>query len=128
MRPLVGACVLSPDAISLAAAACLPSPDAWDEAPADAALVKSGYLVHLVCTASGELERLDDDALAELTGLPTLLDMDIYEGFSTPGAPLAPTTDIKTDAGWLLLAGAEDEVREDYERVLRAQEKLFVVR
>lgn len=79
--------------------------------------------MHLICGRAGVVDGVDAAARRTLEELPTLVEMEIYGGFA-PGAEVAATSDIKSDLGWVLLAGAEDEVQRDYEEVLRVQPEL----
>jgi hypothetical protein len=122
--PLVrAACGL--DTIAATADSVLADPAAWDAIPAEPSLKCAAKLVHLVCSVSGELRELQ--GRADLEALPTCLEMEIYPNFANQGARLEPTTDIKTDAGFLLLAGEADDVQRDYAAVLRIQRDLFVL-
>ena len=125
VRPLLDACGAAPNAIAVAAMACLPDGDEWAAVPSDPAPTATGVLVHLVSRASGALDAVDEGALAALEGLPTLVDLELYR--TEPGAPVVATVDIKTDAGWVLLAGAAADVEADYAAVQDLQARLFRV-
>ena len=127
VRPLVDRCIEGPNAIALAAAACVPDSEEWDAVDAVPALVEDGLLFHISCLQSGVLSGIDADALSTLENLPTLVEMEIYESFRE-GEEVSATTDIKTDVGWVLLAGTADDVERDYAACLEAQARLLKYR
>ena len=73
------------------------------------------------------MRGVDEDARRTLENLPTLVEMEIYESFRE-GEEVSATTDIKTDVGWVLLAGTIEEVERDYAACLEAQGRLLKYR
>ena len=53
--------------------------------------------------------------------------MEVYESFRE-GEEVSATTDIKTDVGWVLLAGTLDDVERDYAACIEAQARLLKYR
>ena len=126
VSPLVRECC-GVSTIAAAADACLLDSTNWERLPSQPTLRKAGKLVHLVCAVSGVLQHLDETALNTLDALETKLALEIYENFATPGAPLKPTIDIKTDAGFVLLCGDHDKVQADYDAIQQLQPNLFQI-
>ena len=127
VRPLVDRCVAGPNAIALAAAACVPDGSEWAATASIPSLVEDGLLFHISCGRSGVLSGIDADALSTLENLPTLVEMEVYESFRE-GEEVSATTDIKTDVGWVLLAGTADDVERDYAACMEAQARLLKYR
>ena len=73
------------------------------------------------------MRGIDADALSTLENLPTLVEMEVYESFRE-GEEVSATTDIKTDVGWVLLAGTGDDVERDYAACIEAQARLLKYR
>ena len=127
VRPLVDRCVAGPNAIALAAAACVPDGREWEATASTPTMMEDGLLFHISCLQSGVLSGIDADALSTLENLPTLVEMEVYESFRE-GEEVSATTDIKTDVGWVLLAGTADDVERDYAACLEAQARLLKYR
>ena len=127
VRPLVDRCIEGPNAIALAAAACVPDSDEWEATASTPTMVEDGLLFHISCLQSGVLSGIDADTLSTLENLPTLVEMEIYESFRE-GEEVSATTDIKTDVGWVLLAGTADDVERDYAACIEAQARLLKYR
>ena len=127
VRPLVDRCIEGPNAIALAAAACVPDSEEWDATASTPTMVEDGLLFHISCLSSGTLSGIDADALSTLENLPTLVEMEVYESFRA-GEEVSATTDIKTDVGWVLLAGTTEEVDRDYAACIDAQARLLKYR
>mmetsp|Transcript_19588 Transcript_19588/g.29053 ORF Transcript_19588/g.29053 Transcript_19588/m.29053 type:complete len:546 (+) Transcript_19588:160-1797(+) len=88
-----------------------------------------GAMVHIVNHAKGELVDVNEEALSEIRGLDSTLDMEIYDSFLTVGNQIEPTVDIKTDAGWVQLIHDDAETFvKDYQRILELMPLLFSVR
>ena len=90
-------------------------------------MVEDGLLFHISCLQGGVLRGVDEDALRTLENLPTLVEMEVYESFRE-GEEVSATTDIKTDVGWVLLAGTADDVERDYAACMEAQARLLKYR
>ena len=127
VRPLVDRCIEGPNAIALAAAACVPDSEEWDATASTPTMVEDGLLFHISCLQSGVLSGIDADALSTLENLPTLVEMEVYESFRE-GEEVSATTDIKTDVGWVLLAGTRDDGARDYAACIDAQARLLKYR
>ena len=127
VRPLVDRCVAGPNAIALAAAACVPDSEEWAATASTPTMVEDGLLFHISCLQGGVLRGVDEDALRTLENLPTLVEMEVYESFRE-GEEVSATTDIKTDVGWVLLAGTIEEVERDYAACMEAQARLLKYR
>lgn len=127
VRPLVDRCVRGSNAIALTAMACVPDGEEWASVSAEPELVEEGLLFHVACLREGVLEGIDADAVEALKTLPTLVDLEIYGTFAA-GEEVAATSDIKTDVGWVLLAGTAGEVERDYAKAVAAQSKLLKFR
>ena len=125
--PLVDRCIEGPNAIALAAAACVPDSEEWDATASTPTMVEDGLLFHISCGRSGVLRGVDEDARRTLENLPTLVEMEVYESFRE-GEEVSATTDIKTDVGWVLLAGTVDDVERDYAACIEAQARLLKYR
>ena len=111
----------------MTAAACVPDGAEWESTASTPTMVEDGLLFHISCLQGGVLSGIDADALSTLENLPTLVEMEVYESFRE-GEEVSATTDIKTDVGWVLLAGTVDDVERDYAVCMEAQARLLKYR
>ena len=86
-------------------------------------------MVHLVNDKKGVLKRLNEQALYEIQGMDSVLDLEVYPDFLKPGVSIIePTVDIKTDAGWIQMLNPDREIFErDYRRIIELMPTLFEV-
>jgi hypothetical protein len=103
-------------------------PLSWEDKYPDIPTLRAhGSMVHLVNYASGELAG-PPNYMEEIAGLPSVLDMEVYDGFLAPGSVIEPTVDIKTDAGWVQLVSDDtDELERDYSKILEWMPTMFEV-
>jgi len=123
--PLVMACV-GYNALDMTVDALLGDDDDWDTYPDLPTLRAAGCMVHLVNYQSGTLVQTHHiDTLSEL---PSVLNLEVYEDFSTPGSVIEPTRDIRTDAGWVQLVNEDRaELEKDYETIIQLMPSMFQV-
>lgn len=94
--------------------------------PAVAELRRDGRIVHLVCYQEGEV--VDINHLEEIAAMESVRRVKVHEEFH-PGETISPTIDIRTDAGFVMMAHEDPGVVDaDYERILELQKSLFRVR
>ena len=98
----------------------------WDKYPEVPTLQASGCMVHLVNYVTGTL--VGAHHLDEISGLPSVFNMEVYDPFVSPGSAIEPTVDIKTDAGWVQLVNDdEDALERDYAEIVRLMPAMFRV-
>lgn len=116
VRPLVWAAG-GIDAITATAAAFADQHE-WETIPDRPPNLKVGaILLHLNCCAldrAKPLREFRDDLFRHIQQLPSVLKAHVYPSHSKPGLLIHPTVDIKSDAGYVLLANADrDQCRAD---------------
>lgn len=102
--------------------------NSWDERYPDLPSLRAqGCMVHLVNSAAGRLVQVHHQQTIS-SKIDSVLDWEIYEDFRTPGALLEPTTDIRSDAGWVQLVN-EDKgtLQKDYEHIVNLMPTMFQV-
>ena len=98
----------------------------WETIPKLPQLRNAGCMVHLVNYATGKLSGVNH--LEDIEKLESILDMEIYPRYFTPGAEIVPTTDIRTDAGWVQLASDDaQQVEQDYRKIVEWMPTMFEV-
>ena len=96
----------------------------WEQYPDIPSLLAHGCMVHLVSSAKGHLVQINH--LQELSNLSSVLDLEIYEEFQTPGTLIEPTTDIRSDAGWVQLINNDPLILDkDYEQIVNWMPTMF---
>jgi len=88
-----------------------------------ARLASAGRLVKLVSSVQGTLRALHHQE--SLRALPTLLRYTPV--YTAPGQRVATTVDLASGAGFVLLAGEQGQVDEDYQRLREMQPTMFEV-
>jgi len=84
-----------------------------------------GCMVHLVSSVAGAVTEVNH--LEELRSMDSVLNFEIYPDF-TPGNIIEPTTDIRTDAGWVQLVHEDEEkLNQDYQRIVELMPTMFDV-
>lgn len=100
----------------------------WDSLPDLPVTRAYGAVVHLVNFADGILLGINEEALQEIEAMESVFNMEIYPSFLEIGAPLLPTIDIRTDAGWIQMINEDREAfQRDYERIVELMPQLFIV-
>mmetsp|Transcript_495 Transcript_495/g.800 ORF Transcript_495/g.800 Transcript_495/m.800 type:complete len:558 (+) Transcript_495:36-1709(+) len=91
----------------------------WELLPRNPSVRMSGAMVHLVCFANGTLTRVNEDALREIQNMDSVVDLEVYPPFLHVGNEIRPTTDIRTDSGWVQLIHPDpDQFQKDYDRII----------
>ena len=100
----------------------------WDELP-DLPVSKTyGAIVHLVSHVEGTLVEVNDEALAEIEGLGSVLAMEVYPHCLKIGKKIKKTVDIRTDPGWChIMSDDPERLKADYDRIVDLNPSLFVV-
>ena len=101
----------------------------WDLLPElPAKLTRKGAMIHLVNYERGVLSEVNRGALMEIHSLESVVDMEVYESFLQIGDEITPTTDIRSDAGWVQLVNDDHETfQRDYDRIVELMPSLFKV-
>jgi len=100
----------------------------WDDVPTLPSTRAHGAIVHLVSHVEGRITDINYDVLAEMEGLPSVVDMHVYPQFMEVGNEVERTVDIRTDSGWIHLLNSDgDEFEGDYERIVELQRRMFDV-
>lgn len=98
--------------------------DDWARVPDAPSLRAFGSMVHIVNYARGALTSVHH--VSDMNELASVLDFEIYEQFATPGSQIAPTIDIRSDAGWVQLINEDkDELEADYRRIVDWMPTMF---
>ena len=100
----------------------------WDELP-DLPVSKAyGAIVHLVSHVEGTLVEVNDEALAEIEGLGSVLAMEVYPHCLKIGEQIKKTVDIRSDPGWChIMSDDPERLKADYDRIVDLNPSLFVV-
>ena len=99
----------------------------WDEIPILSKPRAFAAIVHLVNYAEGEVVGLNEDVIAEIENLPSVLAMEIYDHFGI-GNQIRPTIDIRSDSGWChIMNDEEEQFIADYERIVELMPQMFIV-
>lgn len=100
----------------------------WSLLPERPVLRAYGAMVHFVNHAKGTLIGVNEDALREIQGMESVVDLQVYNPFLQLGSEIFPTVDIRSDAGWAQLMNDDEEafVR-DYDRIVELMPTLFFV-
>jgi hypothetical protein len=101
----------------------------WDLIPNYPSIRMNCAMVHLVNNKEGILERLNEQALYEIQAMESVWDLEVYRDFLEPGISyIAPTVDIKSDAGWIQMLHPNKEIFDrDYQRIIELMPALFEV-
>lgn len=98
--------------------------DEWSSIPNIPTLRAFGCMAHLVNSRSGVLARTHH--IEEMANLPSVFESEIYENFRSPGQEIAPTVDIRTDAGWAQLINPDrQELDRDYNQIEKWMDTMF---
>jgi hypothetical protein len=100
----------------------------WDLLPDIPSKKMNGAMVHIVNYARGTLAYVNEVALMEIQSMESVLDLEVYGSFLELGNEIAPTLDIRSDAGWVQLVNDDPEAfRRDYDRIVELMPTLFEV-
>jgi hypothetical protein len=100
----------------------------WDLLPDIPSTRINGAMVHLVNYAGGTLTGVNEAALMEIQNLESVLDLEVYGSFLEMGNDITPTTDIRSDAGWVQLLNPDEEAfQRDFDRIIELMPTLFQV-
>jgi hypothetical protein len=121
--PLTMVCI-GYNALDMTLEAFLGSDEDWDRFPDLPCLRAHGSMVHLVNTQSGYLHQVKH--LQEMHDLPSVMNWQVYDHFSTQGELIEPTVDIRTDAGWVQMVNEDPGgLQRDYEQVVAWMPTMF---
>lgn len=114
------------NALDMTLDALLGDQDDWDSYPDLPFLRATGCMVHLVSSAAGKLVKVNH--FEDISQLESVRALEIYDQFTHEGEEIAPTIDIKTDAGWAHLIHEDpEELDRDYRQIVEWMPTLFDV-
>jgi hypothetical protein len=100
-------------------------PLSWDSIPTYPSSRLQGYIVHLVCHVSGEVQEIQH--LDVIEDLPSFATMEVFPKFFPP-SHVTPTVDIRSDAGWIhLIHDDPTQLQSDYETIVNLMPTMFKV-
>ena len=104
-----------------------PDPNAWLLSYPDLPVLEAaGAMLHLVNSASGRLRQVHH--MEEISNLESVVGLEVYPHFATVGEDIAPTTDIRSDAGWVQLVHDDPaQLQRDYDEVVLRMPTMFEV-
>ena len=98
----------------------------WDDYPTLPSIRAHAAMVHLVNYSKGKLSGVNGEALNEIQSLDSVMEMEVYPSFLEMGKEIAPTVDIRSDAGWIQLVNDDAQTfQRDYQRILDLMPTLF---